>query len=106
VPIHAGGPGPIPACIAAILLGNLTSPSHAASKNEAFRAGSKKRSRRWTRWSREVLALRHFEELSNTEAASLLGIQARRREQALCARLGEAEADSRDVAAGFAPEES
>src|SRR5437764_1515351 len=35
VPIHAGGAADS-ACIAAILLGNLTSPSHAAAKNEAF----------------------------------------------------------------------
>src|SRR5918995_5796368 len=36
VAIHGGAPGAESACIAAMLLGNLTSPSHAAAKNEAL----------------------------------------------------------------------
>jgi RNA polymerase sigma-70 factor, ECF subfamily len=74
VPIHAGGLGADSACIAAILLGNLTSPSHAASKNEAF-ARLEEALTQMDSVDREVLALRHFEELSNAETAALLGIQ-------------------------------
>src|SRR5436190_1394423 len=36
VPIHGGAPGADSACMVAFLLGNLTSPSHAATRNEAF----------------------------------------------------------------------
>jgi RNA polymerase sigma-70 factor, ECF subfamily len=74
VPIHAGGLGADSACIAAILLCNLTSPSHAASKNEAF-ARLEEALTQMDSVDREVLALRHFEELSNAETAALLGIQ-------------------------------
>jgi RNA polymerase sigma-70 factor (ECF subfamily) len=74
VPIHAGAPGADSACIAALLLGNLTSPSHAATKNEAL-VRLEEALEQMDPVDREVLALRHFEELSNTETASLLGIQ-------------------------------
>lgn len=61
-------------CLAAYLVGRLSSPSHVAARNE------------WARslesalddlepLDREVLALRHFEELSNSETAAVLGIQ-------------------------------
>ncbi len=73
VPIHAGGAGADSACIAAFLLGNLSSPSHAASKNETF-ARLEEALNQMDAVDREVLALRHFEELSNTETAALLGI--------------------------------
>ena len=72
VPIHAGGADS--ACLAAVLLGNLTSPSHAAARNEVF-ARLEESLNQMDPYDREVLALRHFEELSNTETATLLGIQ-------------------------------
>lgn len=74
VTIDAGAPGADSACLAAYLLGNLTSPSHAASKNEAF-AHLEEALAQMDSVDREVLALRHFEELSNGEAAEILGIQ-------------------------------
>jgi len=74
VPIHGGGPGADSACMAACLLGDLTSPSHAATRNEAF-ARLEEALNQMDPIDREVLALRHFEELSNAETAALLGIQ-------------------------------
>jgi RNA polymerase sigma-70 factor (ECF subfamily) len=74
VQIHGGGQGADSACLAACLLGNLTSPSHAAAKQEAFMQ-LEEALNQMDPLDREVLALRHFEELSNTETASLLGIQ-------------------------------
>jgi RNA polymerase sigma-70 factor (ECF subfamily) len=72
VPIHAGGADS--ACLAACLLGNLSSPSHAANRNEVF-TRLEQALNQMDPIDREVLALRHFEELSNTETATLLGIQ-------------------------------
>jgi RNA polymerase sigma-70 factor (ECF subfamily) len=74
VQIHVGGPGADSACIAAMLLGNLTSPSHAAAKNEAL-VKLEEALEQMDPIDREVLALRHFEELSNAETAALLGIE-------------------------------
>ena len=74
VSIHPGGAGADSACLAACLLGHLTSPSHAASRNEAF-ARLEAALDQMDPVDREVLALRHFEELGNAEAAALLGIQ-------------------------------
>jgi RNA polymerase sigma-70 factor (ECF subfamily) len=60
--------------IAAFLVGRLTSPSQAAERAEMFElvertvAGLES-------LDQEVLALRHFEELSNSEVAEVLGIQ-------------------------------
>ena len=72
--IHPAGSGADSGCIAAYLLGNLSSPSGAASKNETF-ARLEEALEQMDPLDREVLALRHFEELSNTETAELLGIQ-------------------------------
>jgi len=72
VSIHPGGADS--ACLAACLLGHLTSPSHAASRNEAF-TRLEEALNQMDALDREVLALRHFEELSNAEVAALLGIQ-------------------------------
>jgi RNA polymerase sigma-70 factor (ECF subfamily) len=72
VPIHAGATDS--ACLAACLLGNLPSPSHAARRNEVF-SRLEQALEQMDPVDREVLALRHFEELSNTETASLLEIQ-------------------------------
>jgi RNA polymerase sigma-70 factor, ECF subfamily len=61
-------------CLAANLVGQLTSPSHAARRNELLKQveGALER---LDAGDREVLALRHFEELSNNEVAEILGIQ-------------------------------
>lgn len=56
------------------LMGDLTSPSQAAQRSEIM--GSVRDALdRLDPIDREVLALRHFEELSNQEVAALLGIQ-------------------------------
>jgi RNA polymerase sigma-70 factor (ECF subfamily) len=64
------------ASLAAQLLGNLTSPSQAAMRAEmADRLEVALES--MNPIDREVLALRHFEELSNQETAEVLGIEAK-----------------------------
>jgi RNA polymerase sigma-70 factor (ECF subfamily) len=74
VPIYSGGAAAASACLAACLLGKLSSPSHAASRNEAY-VRLESALAQMDSVDREVLALRHFEELSNADTASLLGIQ-------------------------------
>ena len=56
------------------MVGNLASPSHAAQRNETF-ALLEEALNTMDPLDREVLALRHFEELSNAETAEILGIQ-------------------------------
>ncbi|NQT12244.1 MAG: sigma-70 family RNA polymerase sigma factor [Planctomycetes bacterium] len=56
------------------LAGNLTSPSQAAMREEMSR-GLEQVLEEMDPIDREVLALRHFEELSNSEVAEVLGIQ-------------------------------
>lgn len=73
VSIYPGGPGTDSACIAAVLLGNISSPSGAAAKNETY-GRLEAALEQMDPLDREVLVLRHFEELSNTETAELLGI--------------------------------
>ncbi len=72
---HAGGDS-LSASTArmAELMGNLTSPSQAAERAETL-AYLEQALDRLEPIDREVLALRHFEELSNQEVASVLGIQ-------------------------------
>lgn len=75
VSMHRKPSGPATSfCLAARLIGNLTSPSQAAIREEmidqlrgAFDTMDP--------IDREVLALRHFEELSNNEVAEILGLQ-------------------------------
>lgn len=74
VPMDRTAPGADSACLAACLLGSGTSPSHAAARTESFVALEGALDQ-MDPLDREVLALRHFEELSNTETAELLGIQ-------------------------------
>jgi len=74
IPIHRGVPGADSACLAACLLGSGTSPSHAAARTESF-GRLEEALNQMDPLDREVLALRHFEELSNTETATLLEIQ-------------------------------
>jgi RNA polymerase sigma-70 factor, ECF subfamily len=56
------------------LVCNLTSPSQAAIREERLNE-LRVAFERMDPIDREVLALRHFEELSNTEAAVVLGLQ-------------------------------
>ena len=74
VPINRGAPGADSACLAACLLGTGTSPSHAAARTESF-ARLEEALDQMDPLDREVLALRHFEELSNTDTAAILDIQ-------------------------------
>ena len=74
VPINRGAQGADSACLAACLLGSGTSPSHAAARGESF-TRLEEALNQMDPLDREVLALRHFEELSNAETAALLDIQ-------------------------------
>ena len=60
--------------IAAQLAGNLTSPSNVAMRGERL-ARLREALNSMDEVDREVLALRHFEELGNNEVAEILGIQ-------------------------------
>ncbi len=62
------------ACLAAMLVAGLTSPSGAADRNERY-LRLEAALDELEPMDREVLALRHFEELSNSETADVLGIQ-------------------------------
>lgn len=64
------------ASITAFLAGQLTSPSQAAMKQEQM-AQLDQALVRLSQLDQEVLALRHFEELSNAETAEALGIDAK-----------------------------
>jgi RNA polymerase sigma-70 factor (ECF subfamily) len=70
--------GPLPqassASLAAHLLGRLTSPSQAAVRAE-MQLRLQEALNQMDPLDREVLALRHFEELSNGETAEVLGLQ-------------------------------
>lgn len=61
-------------CLAAQLAGRLTSPSQAAARLETM-AKLEEALEQLEPIDREVLALRHFEELSNRETAAILGIE-------------------------------
>jgi RNA polymerase sigma-70 factor (ECF subfamily) len=77
---HAGGNGASPdatsAALFAQLTGHLTRPSVAAARGEA-NARVREALAGMEPTDREVLALRHFEQLTNGEAARVLGIQER-----------------------------
>jgi RNA polymerase sigma-70 factor (ECF subfamily) len=74
VALDAGGaPGASSAALAAHLLGRLTPPSQAALRAER-KALLQSALAQMEPLDREVLALRHFEQLSNGEAARVLGI--------------------------------
>jgi len=71
-----GGRVPVETSVsmAITLVGDLTSPSHAAARAEMLDI-VEKAIEGMDSMDREVLALRHFEELSNSEVAEVLGIQ-------------------------------
>lgn len=71
---YAGVPAASSACLAARLVGNLTSPSEALVRAERY-AMLEDALAQMEPLDREVLTLRHFEEMSNTETAVVLGIQ-------------------------------
>ncbi len=60
--------------LAAHLMGNITSPSQAAMREEVSHQ-LEEALETMSKIDREVLALRHFEELTNSEVAEVLGIQ-------------------------------
>src|SRR5262249_29660663 len=70
--------GPLPAassvCLAAQLLGRLTSPSQAAIKAE-IRLQVQELLNSMEPLDRQILALRHVEQLTNAEVAATLGLQ-------------------------------
>ncbi len=71
-----GGPSPFTTStgFAAQLVGSLTSPSQAAVRAELIQR-VEEALQRMDPIDREVLALRHFEELTNSEVAEVLGIE-------------------------------
>lgn len=75
VSLHRGGyPQATSVSLAAHLLGNLTSPSQAAMREEVSQQLENALESMST-IDREVLALRHFEQLTNGEVAEVLDIQ-------------------------------
>ena len=60
--------------LAELLLGRLTSPTRAAQRAEMQRR-LQEALNRMDSIDREVLVLRHFEELSNAETAQVLGLE-------------------------------
>jgi RNA polymerase sigma-70 factor (ECF subfamily) len=75
IPIAGGAwPAAGSACLVSHLAGNLTSPSGAAVRNESL-ARLEEALNAMDPIDREVLALRHFEELSNNDVAAILGIE-------------------------------
>ncbi len=72
----AGGEKPFATSTSLVLqlMGSLTSPSQAAMRAE-LHGKLEEAIERMDALDREVLALRHFEELTNTETAEVLGIQ-------------------------------
>lgn len=76
IALYRGGlPGATSAAIAAQLLGHATRPSEAAMQAEA-RIRLQEALNSMAPLDREVLALRHIEQLTNAEAAGVLGIGA------------------------------
>ncbi|QDU87995.1 ECF RNA polymerase sigma factor SigW [Pirellulimonas nuda] len=72
----AGGPSPVATSmsIAQLLVGKLTSPSQAAVRAEISQQ-LQRAIASMSALDQEVIALRHFEELSNGEIAEVLGIE-------------------------------
>ena len=74
VSLHRGAyPTANSASLAAQLLGRISSPSQAAMRAE-LKIRVQEALNELNPLDREILALRHFEQLSNTEAATILGV--------------------------------
>ena len=71
---HGAAPEASSASLAAMLLGRLTSPTRAARRAE-MQLRLQEALNAMDPTDREVLTLRHFEELSNAEVAGLLGLR-------------------------------
>jgi RNA polymerase sigma-70 factor, ECF subfamily len=71
---HGAWPTASSVCLAAHLAGDLPTPSEAAAHNESV-ALLEEAFNQMEPLDREILALRHFEELSNNEVAEILGVQ-------------------------------
>ena len=71
---HGAYPEASSATLAAQLLGRISTPSKAAMRAD-LRVRIQEALNRMEPLDREVLALRHFEQLSNTETAAVLGIK-------------------------------
>lgn len=74
VSVEQAVPGASSAALAAQLLGRQTSPSEVAMRSER-KARIQEVLDEMDPVDREVLVLRHFEELKNSEAAAVLGLQ-------------------------------
>ncbi len=75
VSLHRGGvPQASSLSLAELLAGGLTSPTQAASREE-LRLRLQQVLNTLEPLDREIIAMRHFEELSNVEVAEVLGIQ-------------------------------
>ena len=74
MPLEQGTPGASSHSLAADLLGRFTSPTQAVLKAEMQRRLQEVLDA-LDPIDREVLVLRHFEELSNNETAAVLGLQ-------------------------------
>jgi len=74
-PLHAGiGPQATSVSLAGFLIGDLTSPSQAAMREE-LAARIEVTLDAMDEIDREVLVLRHFEQLSNDEVANVIGVK-------------------------------
>ena len=73
VPLHGALPRASSVSLAARLLGRLTTPSQAAVRAELW-ARVREALNGLEALDREVLALRHFEQLTNAETAQVLGL--------------------------------
>ncbi|HJN13350.1 MAG: sigma-70 family RNA polymerase sigma factor [Pirellulaceae bacterium] len=71
---RVGGPMATSISLAARLVADLTSPSHAAMRDEMLNE-LRVAFDQMDQIDREVLAMRHFEELTNNEVAEVLGLQ-------------------------------
>ncbi len=83
IPIYRGAQSADSACLAACLLGEGTSPSHAAARTESF-VKLEEALNQIDAMDREVLALRAFRGIGNAETATLLGIQPAAASSATC----------------------
>jgi RNA polymerase sigma-70 factor (ECF subfamily) len=73
VSLYRNAPDATSELLAARLVGRLTSPSHAAMRDETI-IQMEQALRQMDETDREVLALRHFEQLANHEVAEVLGL--------------------------------